>query len=263
MEDLLTFALLGAYLLMIALDFLTPARHFPRLRRWRLKGLAFTVVYVSLSIALPLFWDAHFAEHRLIDATGLGIGWGAVIGLLALELGIYAWHRLMHRVGFLWRWFHQMHHSAERVDVFGAFYFSPLDMLAFTLVTSLSLVLVVGVSAGAAVIASTIATFIGFFNHSNIRTPRWLGYVIQRPENHALHHERGVHAYNYGDISLWDQIFGTFRNPTSWDGVGGFYDGASTRIGDMLLGRDVSTPPEIPSVGQPRPVVRGAAWRSS
>jgi sterol desaturase/sphingolipid hydroxylase (fatty acid hydroxylase superfamily) len=149
----------------------------------------------------------------------------------------------MHNVGFLWRWFHQMHHSAERIDVFGAFYFSPLDMIGFTLVTSVSLVLVVGVSAPAAAIASTIATFIAFFNHSNIKTPRWLGYLIQRPENHALHHERGVHAYNYGDISLWDQVFGTFKNPETWQGQAGFYDGASNRIGDMLLGRDVSEPP--------------------
>jgi sterol desaturase/sphingolipid hydroxylase (fatty acid hydroxylase superfamily) len=148
----------------------------------------------------------------------------------------------MHNVDFLWRWFHQLHHSAERVDVFGAFYFSPLDMIGFTLVTSVSLVLVVGVSAPAAIIASSIATFIAFFNHSNIRTPQWLGYVIQRPENHALHHERGVHAYNYGDISLWDQVFGTFKNPKTWAGEAGFYDGASERIGEMLLGRDVSDP---------------------
>jgi sterol desaturase/sphingolipid hydroxylase (fatty acid hydroxylase superfamily) len=31
--------------------------------------------------------------------------------------------------------------------------------------------------------------------------------------NHALHHERGVHAYNYGDIALWDMVFGTFKDP--------------------------------------------------
>jgi sterol desaturase/sphingolipid hydroxylase (fatty acid hydroxylase superfamily) len=31
----------------------------------------------------------------------------------------------------LWRIFHQMHHSAERLDTYGAFYFSPYDMIGF------------------------------------------------------------------------------------------------------------------------------------
>jgi len=242
MEDILTFGLLGAYLLMIALDFAVPARRFPRVRLWRLRGVAFMVTFVSLSIALPLFWDQHFTEHRLLDLTGLGTWAGAVVGLLGYQVVAYWWHRLMHRVPVLWKWVHQMHHSAERIDVFGAHYFSPLDMLRWILLASVSLVLVFGVTPEAAILANTVVTFIAFFNHSNVRTPRWLGYLVQRPENHAVHHERGVHAYNYADISLIDMIFGTWRNPETWEGVGGFYDGASSRVGDMLLGRDVSEP---------------------
>ena len=37
-------------------------------------------------------------------------------------------------------------------------------------------------------------------------------------------------------------IFGTFRNPKGFQQVHGFYDGASERIGDMLLFRDVTAP---------------------
>jgi sterol desaturase/sphingolipid hydroxylase (fatty acid hydroxylase superfamily) len=51
------------------------------------------------------------------------------------------------------------------------------------------------------------------FQHANLRTPRWLGYIIQRPESHGIHHERGLHAFNYADLPLWDMVFGTFRNP--------------------------------------------------
>ena len=35
-----------------------------------------------------------------------------------------------------------MHHSAERLDTWGAFWFSPLDMVGWTAVFSLSLTLV-------------------------------------------------------------------------------------------------------------------------
>ncbi len=47
----------------------------------------------------------------------------------------------------------------------------------------------------------------------NIRTPQWLGYIVQRPESHSVHHGRGVHHYNYSDLPLFDILFGTFRNP--------------------------------------------------
>lgn len=88
-------------------------------------------------------------------------------------------------------------------------------------------------------------TFLGIFQHANLRTPRWLGYFIQRPESHAIHHQRGVHAFNYADLPLWDMVFGTFHNPEvgrQQKPLQGFYDGASARIGSMLMFRDVSTP---------------------
>ena len=60
----------------------------------------------------------------------------------------------------------------------------------------------------------------------------------------AVHHARGIHAYNYGNFPLWDVLFGTFRNPATFPQEAGFWDGASARVGAMLLGRDVSAPPQ-------------------
>ena len=77
-------------------------------------------------------------------------------------------------------------------------------------------VLVLGLSPGAAALAGYISFFVGVFQHMNVRTPQWLGFVIQRPEAHAVHHTRGVHAYNYGNFMLWDILFGTFRNPATF-----------------------------------------------
>ena len=42
-----------------------------------------------------------------------------------------------------------------------------------------------------------------------------------------------------------DMIFGTFENPKNYQKETGFYDGASNRIKDMLLFRDVSKKKEI------------------
>ncbi len=228
---------LGLFAGFAALELLLKGRNFPAITYWRLQGLAFTLLYFAVATYAPLFWDGWLGEHRLFAADTLPL-WGQILGgFLVLELGIYAWHRTMHNVTFLWRWFHQMHHSPERVDIWGALYFHPFDSIGWAFLGSLALVLGFGVSAEAAIIINVIATFYGMFQHLNVRTPHWLGYVIQRPESHSCHHERGVHARNYSDLPLWDMIFGTFYNPKEFKGECGFYEGGSKKVGLLLLGR--------------------------
>lgn len=235
--DCLLFGLFAGF---AALDLLAPARTFPKLPFWKAKGLASAVLYYLISTRAPFLWDGVLAEHTLIDASGLSLWAQAPLALIVLQLGVYAWHRTMHGSDILWRWFHQTHHSAERVDIWGSLYFHPLDMLGFAFVGSFMLVFVLGVSPEAVLIAFSISTFCALFQHSNLRTPRWLGYLVTRPESHAMHHQRGVHRFNYGDIPLWDLVFGTFRNPKTWNAEAGFYDGASNRLGALLIGRDIS-----------------------
>ena len=71
-----------------------------------------------------------------------------------------------------------------------------------------------------------------------MRTPYWLGFIFQRPESHCIHHQAGLHSYNYADLPLWDILFGTFRNPRAWQERCGFGDGEH-RLSEMLRGVDV------------------------
>lgn len=249
--SLAVFALFGG---LILLEALFPARKLPRVAGWRTRGLLSFAAFFFVSSYLPLFWGETLASYQLFDLTGLGKWGGALVGLVVYEAGVYAYHRGMHSSSWLWRSVHQWHHSAERVDAFGAFWFSPLDMVGWTALASLCLTLVVGITPEAAVLVLYATTFLGVFQHSNLRTPQWLGYIVQRPESHTAHHERGVHARNYSDLPLFDILFGTFHNPREFPRVAGFYDGASSRIGDMLLWRDVSRPRE-----QQAPVPAGRA----
>lgn len=239
LDDLVNLVLFGSIGLFVLLDFIAPARKFPAQSRWRLKAATFTGLYLLIAFTAPAFWDATFAEHQLLDLTSLGHVGGAVVGLLVLQLVSYGYHRALHTVPFLWR-IHQMHHSAERVDIWGALYFHPLGALGWTLMGSFALVFLVGVTVEATIAATLATTVVALLGHANLRTPRWLGWFIGRPEMHAVHHERGVHAYNYGDFPLWDMVFGTYRNPATWEERAGFYDGASERMADLLLLRDVN-----------------------
>lgn len=240
--DPVSLVVFAIYAALILWEAIVPARPLPHVRGWRARGLAAFAAFFLLSSYLPLWWAEALARVQVVDLSAWPLWAATAAGVLVWEGAIYAWHRTMHGSNILWRGFHQMHHSAERLDTFGAFWFSPLDMLGWTLLGSFALTMI-GLSPQAATYAMYVTTFLSIFQHANIRTPRWLGYVVQRPESHSMHHERGVHARNYSDLPLFDLVFGTFANPRDFAPVAGFYDGASSRVGDMVLFRDVSAPP--------------------
>ena len=239
-SDPISYVVYGIYIVLIAWEALFPARKLPRIKYWRFKGFIAFTLFFFLSSYLRMIWDTYLIKYQLFDLTLLGTAWGAVVGVLIYEFGVYVWHRSMHKSDRLWKVFHQMHHSAERMDSYGAFYFSPMDMIGFTFLGSLCLVVIAGFTAEATTWIILITTFLAIFQHSNIKTPVWIGYLIQRPESHAIHHAKGIHAYNYSDISFFDIVFGTFKNPKGYDHEAGFYHGASEKVGEMLLFKDIS-----------------------
>jgi sterol desaturase/sphingolipid hydroxylase (fatty acid hydroxylase superfamily) len=239
--DPISLAVFSIFAALMLWEGIAPARALPVVRGWKLRGLLAFAAFFFLSSYLPLLWAEALAPLQLLDLTGLGAWTGALAGVLIYEFGAYVYHRSMHASPLLWRGLHQMHHSAERLDTFGAFWFSPLDMIGWTAVSSVALT-IVGLTPQAVTVAMLAITFLGIFQHANIRTPRWLGYFIQRPESHSYHHERGVHARNYADLPLFDILFGTFHNPRDFAPATGFWDGASNEIAAMLAFRDVSRP---------------------
>jgi sterol desaturase/sphingolipid hydroxylase (fatty acid hydroxylase superfamily) len=229
------------YLAMLGIETAFPARPFPAISWWRLKGLAFLIVQGLLATLTPLLISEHWlVEHRLMDLRGMGVIGGAVVGYAAVSLVSYVWHRSAHSFPLMWRGFHQIHHSPQRVDISGAALFHPFETIVFLLIGMLTTLLLLGLDPVAAALTGYIAAFYGYFQHMNVRTPRWLGYIIQRPEAHCVHHQRDVHAYNYGDLPIWDMLFGTFRNPKSFAGEAGFDQPASGRLGAMLVFVDVN-----------------------
>lgn len=240
--DPISIGVLVLYATLMLWEALFPARRLPRVSGWQARAMGSFVLYFFLSSYLPLLWDDSLANYQLFDLSGLGAALGATVGLLVYEGLLYFWHRAMHESDLLFRVFHQLHHSAERVDSFGAFYFSPMDMIGFTFLGSLSLTLLVGLSADAATLFLFATMFLGIFQHCNVRSPQWMGYLIQRPESHSMHHGKCVHYFNFSDLPVFDILFGTFRNPLEREKETGFYTGASSRIVEMLLFRDVSRP---------------------
>lgn len=239
--DPVNLGVLALYTALLAWEHLAPARALPRVARWRLWGSSAFVAYVFVSSYLPILVADWFASVRLFDASALGTWGGGLLALCTYALIAYGYHRAMHASSALFQTVHQMHHSAERLDVASAFWFSPLDAAGFTLMSVLALSLV-GVTPQATTLFVLSASLLAIFQHTNVRTPQWLGYFVQRPESHSHHHARGLHRGNYADLPVIDMIFGTFHNPPEFAPQTGYFDGGSSRVFEMLTFQNISEP---------------------
>jgi len=255
-EELFPILLPGSFVALLILERLFPAREQPRIRLWLWKGLGFFVVVGAMNAILPVLALAQLGDRSLFHLQTLGTFGGAALVILVSDLLGYWVHRGLHTSERVWRWTHQMHHSPERMDMSGAAYFHPLDVIAQNVLPSVFVSALLGVTPLAAAVGGFAGFVLGVTPHLNVRTPAWLGYIFQRPEMHAVHHQRGVHAYNYGVLALSDLLFGTWRNPVAFpDGEFGFWDGASSQIGGMLLGKDVTTRARSASLREKRTAI--------
>ena len=184
-----------------------------------------------------LGWDRWFPGLAWWHAEQLGTAPAVALGYLTITFVFYWWHRARHEIPLLWRWLHQVHHSAARLEVATSFYKHPLEILLNSLLSSFLLHVFIGLGPANATLVVTITGLAELLYHCNLRTPYWLGYLFQRPESHRRHHEIGHHRDNYSDLPLWDILFGTFDNPRHCPRECGFGAVRERQLWRMLLGK--------------------------
>ena len=219
-----------------------PGRQLPESPGWYWRAGLMNLAQLGLIGLSGLTWNRYFREYALLPIGGWSnpVAEGAFYWFAGTFV-FYWWHRLRHVDGF-WHVFHQVHHSASRIEAATAFYKHPLEIAADSIIAGFFIYAVCGGTAEAGAWSSLFGALGAYFYHSNIRTPRWLGWFIQRPEHHSIHHELGVHAYNYGDITLWDRLFGTFREAEDFTPRCGFPGQQEQELAAMLCFVDVYEP---------------------
>ena len=116
---------------------------------------------------------------------------------------------------------------------------SPLEMTVNSIIGSLPVYTLPGLSAEAGVMYTLFTALGEFFYHTNVKTPQWVGYIFQRSEMHRIHHEYEKHPSNYGDIVWWDMLFGTCKNSKEFTSSCSFDEEKELLPGNMLRFRDV------------------------
>jgi sterol desaturase/sphingolipid hydroxylase (fatty acid hydroxylase superfamily) len=247
LEHFSVFAILIVVLLLALTERLMPNQELPPTHWWWPRvGALQLMVYLVVTVGVSS-WQEGLMSIRLFNGEKyLSTFWGGVVSYLVGTFIFYWWHFARHRSSFLWRAFHQIHHSPSRIQSVTAFYVHPLEAVASSLINAVLVFVIMGLGKDALIWNASFTAALGVFYHSNIRTPQWLGYFVQRPEMHRQHHEIHVHGYNYGDLPIWDMLFKTYRNPSSFSGVYGFGENRELKLGSMLLGEDISNPEMSP-----------------
>jgi sterol desaturase/sphingolipid hydroxylase (fatty acid hydroxylase superfamily) len=239
-EDVFSLLIPSTFAFFLVTERMFPRRRYPPIRFWTVIGIGCFIMTAVISTLLPMLLPASITRYHLVDGSRLGMVAGVLLGYPLTALFGALLHRSFHEFHPLWLMGHQLHHSPRRLDIPGSVYFHPIDIALQTAPATLVSIFVLGLDPIASATIGYLSVFYGMFQHWNVKTPRWLGYIIQRPESHGLHHELGVHGRNYSDFPLWDMLMGTFVNPETFDGEVGFAGDAPSRVGSMLLFRDVN-----------------------
>src|SRR4051812_32052494 len=113
MENVIAALIPLTFLVMLVVEALFPAKKLPKVRFWLVKGILFFVITAVVNAVVPMAIAAAFGGRSLVHLAWMGTVPGALVGFVAGDFVGYWSHRTMHRHHRLWRWTHQMHHSAE------------------------------------------------------------------------------------------------------------------------------------------------------
>ena len=227
---------LGACLLV---ERLRPGWKQPNRSEWECRVLFLAAFELCMVLMISTLVKDWWQLPSVLDWSTYHPVLGGSMAYLAASFAFYWWHRVRHECGFLWRIFHQLHHSPGRLETLTAFYKHPLEAAANSLLSAALLTLVFGLDLSGASCYTGLTIAAQLLVHLNTTTPQSIGYFFQRPEMHRVHHQPGTEHLNYSDIPVWDMLFGTFHNPATFSGECGFSARREARLGDMLQFHDV------------------------
>lgn len=234
-------AVIGISFLFMIIERIWPDQKLPPVKGWWPRVIAINGVQAGIVILGGIYWEKYFHEANLLHLSEkMGSFSQALVAYGIMTFVYYWWHRVRHESNFLWNTLHQLHHSASRLETITSYYKHPLEIFMNSLIVSAIVYTICGCDLMAAGYVNVISSVAEFFYHVNIKTPQWMGYIIQRPEMHKVHHERGKHYYNFADLPIWDIVFGTFRNPKEFTSKCGFKHEREIMMKEMLMFKNVN-----------------------
>ena len=177
-------------------------------------GLLSGNIIVAFAIkGMVLAFHIYLYQFRVFDFVNQIPVWALwIITFISIDLVFYVYHRMSHRIRFLWA-IHLSHHSSEEMNFAVSFrqaWFGPISKIPFFMVLPL-----LGFDPTIIAVAGVISTLWGIVGHTQVIGKLGpLEWIFNTPSHHRVHHGSNKQYIdkNYGNLLIiWDRLFGTFE----------------------------------------------------
>jgi sterol desaturase/sphingolipid hydroxylase (fatty acid hydroxylase superfamily) len=95
---------------------LVPGWRLPQVRTWPLRVLLINAAQLGVVLLAGLTWERWLSATSVFRLSEhVSPAMGGLIAYFIATFVFYWWHRWRHEHPLLWRWFHQIHHSPQRL----------------------------------------------------------------------------------------------------------------------------------------------------
>jgi len=177
-------------------------------------GLLLGNIIVAFAIkGTVLAFHIYLYQFRAFDFVNQIPIWALwIITFISIDLVFYVYHRMSHRIRFLWA-IHLSHHSSEEMNFAVSFrqaWFGPISKIPFFMILPL-----LGFDPTIIAVAGVISTLWGIVGHTQVIGKLGpLELIFNTPSHHRVHHGSNKQYIdkNYGNLLIiWDRMFGTFE----------------------------------------------------
>ena len=172
------------------------------------------ILFPTAAVGVAIF--AQTNGWGLLNYYPLPSAVAIVLAIVVMDFIIYLQHIMVHSVPLLWR-IHRVHHADLDYDVTTGARFHTIEII-LSMIIKFATIIVLGAPIVAVIIFEVMLNALAMFNHANVGLPnnidKFLRYFIVTPDMHRVHHsvEKDETNSNFGfNLSLWDRIFGTYR----------------------------------------------------
>ena len=178
-------------------------------------GLLVGNIIVAFSIkGLILAFHFYLYQFKILELASILPLWAMwLLTFIMIDLVFYVYHRMSHRVRFLWA-IHLSHHSSKEMNFAVSFrqaWFGPISKIPFFMALPL-----LGFDPTIIAVAGVISTLWGIVGHTQIIGKLGpLEWIFNTPSHHRVHHGSNKQYIdkNYGNLLIiWDRMFGTFES---------------------------------------------------
>ena len=152
----------------------------------------------------------------LIPFNKIPILLSVVLQIFCIDLFVYWWHRINHKIPLLWR-FHKFHHEDESMNTTTAVRFHTVELFFAVIAKAIFLVLM-GITVNGLVAYGSLFFPVVLLVHSNIRISQKADLLLRKlfisPLLHRIHHSNIVLETNsnYGSVfPFWDILFRSYK----------------------------------------------------